>query len=521
MELTILALAFLGGAIAGRLQLPVFVGYLITGLVLGSVGIGVTDALEHAGEIGVLLLLFGIGLHIRLDTLLSKEVLLAGGAHLLMSTALFVIIAQFLGLSLKEALVWGVLLGFSSTVLAAKTLEGSGALSTYYGRVAIGILILQDVVAIAVMAVASDAQPSLAALLLVPAALMFRWLLPLIIDRIYNDELQLLLAVLVALGAAEAFHYLNLSGELGAILAGALVARHQKSEQLGHRLWALKEILLVAFFVGIGLQVSPSQEDWAIASVLTLMLPLKAWLFFAVLVAVGLRARTAFLTGTVLTSYSEFTLIAGAVAHEAGMLSASGLSILALTTVLSFVIHLPVNRLSQRLYDYYRPWLHRFERDCPHPDQYVIDCESASHLVLGMGRTGTAAYRYLDRCGASVLGMDTDAAVLERHRAEGRRITQGDSQDAELWSGVSLSDIEGVVITLPSFDGRLRVVGLLREQAPNALISTFALHEGEVTALREAGADRVSFLLAEAGERLAELSMGSATDVVEPDPVSA
>ena len=516
-----MALAFLGGAIAGRLQLPVFVGYLITGLLLGSAGIKVTETLEHAGEIGVLLLLFGIGLHIRLPTLLSKAVLLAGGVHLLMSTAVFVGIAQFLGLPLQEALVWGVLLSFSSTVLAAKTLEGSGALSTYYGRTAIGILILQDVVAIGVMSVASDAQPSLWALALVPAALLFRWCLPLIIDRLHNAELQLLLAVLVALGVAEAFHAFGLSGELGAIMAGALVAHHEKSEQLGHRLWALKEILLVAFFVGIGLHVSPTADDWAVASVLTLMLPLKAWLFFALLVAVGLRARTAFLTGTVLTSYSEFTLIAGAMAHAGGMLSASGLSILALTTVLSFVIHLPVNRLSQRLYDYYRPWLHRFERDCPHPDQYACNMDEATHLVLGMGRTGTAAYRYLDRSGAQVLGMDTDASVLERHRAEGRRMTQGDSQDAELWSGVSLSEIEGVVITLPSFDGRLRVTGLLREQAPNALISTFALHEGEVTALQEAGADRVSFLLAEAGERLAELSMGSEVVALTADPGSA
>lgn len=521
MELTILALAFLGGAIAGRMQLPVFVGYLITGLLLGSAGISVSDPLEHAGELGVLLLLFGIGLHIRLETLLSKEVLVAGGAHLLMSTGVFVVIAGFLGLPWQEALVWGVLLSFSSTVLAAKTLEGSGALSTYYGRVAIGILILQDVVAIAVMSVASDAQPSPWALLLVPAALLFRWLMPFVIDRLQNDELQLLLAVLVALGVAEAFHYFGLSGELGAILAGALVARHEKSEQLGHRLWALKEILLVAFFVGIGLKVSPSGDGWAVASMLTLLLPLKAWLFFALLVAVGLRARTAFLTGTVLTSYSEFTLIAGALAHEAGMLSGAGLSILALTTVLSFVIHLPVNRLSQRLYDYYRPWLHRFERDCPHPDQYALDMDRATHLVLGMGRTGSAAYRYLDRSGAQVLGMDTDASVLERHRSEGRRMAQGDSQDAELWSGVSLKGIEGVVITLPSFDGRLRVTGLLREQAPDALISTFALHEGEVTELRNAGADRVSFLLAEAGERLAELSMGSATDVLEADPASA
>lgn len=521
MELTILALAFLGGAIAGRCQLPVFVGYLITGLLLGSAGVTVTETLEHAGEIGVLLLLFGIGLHIRLPTLLSKDVLVAGGAHLLMSTAVFVLIAQFLGLPLQEAIVWGVLLSFSSTVLAAKTLEGSGALSTYYGRVAIGILILQDVVAIAVMSVASDAQPSLWALALLPAALLFRWCLPLLIERLHNDELQLLLAVLVALGVAEAFHVFGLSGELGAILAGALVAHHEKSEQLGHRLWALKEILLVAFFVGIGLQVSPSADDWAVASLLTLMLPLKAWLFFALLVAVGLRARTAFLTGTVLTSYSEFTLIAGAMAHAGGLLSASGLSILALTTVLSFVIHLPVNRLSQRLYDYYRPWLHRFERDCPHPDQYACNLGSASHLVLGMGRTGSAAYGYLDRSGADVIGMDTDVSVLERHRSEGRRVTQGDSQDAELWSGISLANIAGVVVTLPSLDGRLRVTGLLREQAPDALISTFALHEGEVSALQDAGADRVSFLLAEAGERLAELSMDAAQDAPEADPASA
>ncbi|MES1927293.1 cation:proton antiporter [Salinisphaera sp. T31B1] len=506
MELIWLALALGGGLAAARLQLPVFVGYLMVGLALGLVGQQSTPLLVEAGEIGVLLLLFGVGLHLRPATLFNRPVLIGGGLHLTASLLVLGVVAWALGLTAIEALLCALLLSFSSTVLAAKTLDTAGELGAFHGRLAIGILIVQDCVAVLVMIAVSETALSWWTLIVLPGLACLRWPLLWLLSAIDSDELLLLAAALLALGVARLFTELGLSAELGAIAAGALVAAHPRGQALAAHLWAVKELLLSAFFLSVGLQVSPGLTDWALAAALALLLPAKAWLFFALLVSLGLRARTAFLTGNALTSYSEFTLIAGMAAHAQGLLSSTVLSVLTLATVLSFVIHLPHNRLGHAIYDRFERGLRAFERDVPHPDEPVASIGAAHYLVLGMGRTGTAAYDFLRRSGQTAAGLDTDPDVLSRHVAAERRVAYGDAQDRELWRDLRLRSVRGAVVALPNAPGRLRATRLLREYAPQLVISTFAMHAHEAEALREAGADNVSYLLAEAGERMAELS---------------
>lgn len=506
-ELLYLTTALAGGAAASRLKLPVFVGYLGVGVAFGMAGHTPDELLLQAGEAGVLLLLFGVGLHLRPRNLFSLPMMLGGFLHLAISTTVCVVAARYMGFAWGEALLWGLLLSLSSTVLAAKTLDSGGELTAFHGRVAIGILILQDIVAIAILVVVSNTATSLwslgvVALLLAVRNPLQKWML-----AINSDELQLLAAVLLALGVAELFSIVNLNPELGAITAGALIAKLPLSETLADRIWSVKELLLVGFFLSIGMRASPSVEHWELVVAFTILLPFKAWLFFALLVLLGLRARTAFLTGASLTSYSEFMLIAGASANAHGLLSSAGLNVLTLVTVISFAIHLPINRLSHQLYDRFQGMTRHFERDMSHPDEPASSIGAAQYLVLGMGRTGTAAYDFLRRRGEKVTGLDTDPEVLSFQLAAGRRVAYGDAQDRELWRALRLTSVLGAVVALPRADARLRTTELLREYAPKVVISNFAMYQHEAEQLRAAGADNVSSLLAEAGERLAELSL--------------
>ncbi|MDP8925396.1 MAG: cation:proton antiporter, partial [Actinomycetota bacterium] len=142
-------MAFVLGLVASALRLPPLVGYLGAGLALYGFGATGTELLHEIGHIGVLLLLFTVGLHLRLKSVLRPEIFGAGVAQLAISAVLFSAIGVALGLDPVAAVIIAVVLGFSSTVLAAKTLEGKSELEAYHGRTAIGILILQDIVAIA------------------------------------------------------------------------------------------------------------------------------------------------------------------------------------------------------------------------------------------------------------------------------------------------------------------------------------------------------------------------------------
>ncbi len=254
MDALWLALAFLLGLGARHLGLPALVGYLIAGFLLNALGQHDTPLLAHLAHAGVLLLLFSVGLKLKLKSLIRPDVWGGGGLHLMVS-ALGLGFAFWLvsGLALAQALVLAATLSFSSTVLAAKVLEEKAELRAFHGRLAIGILIIQDLAALALMALAGAATPTWWSFLI----FMLPALQPLIekvLDWSGHDELLVLfgLALTLVIGGLG-FEQIGLSPELGALLLGALLAGHSRSMELSRALWSLKEVLLVGFFLEIGL----------------------------------------------------------------------------------------------------------------------------------------------------------------------------------------------------------------------------------------------------------------------------
>ena len=509
LELLWLAIAFLCGLIAHRFGIPIFVGYIIAGLIIAATGQDITERVEELSHLGVILLLFTVGLHLRLRSVFSKPVLIGGSVHLVLSALLFMIAMPLLGWRVEQAAFLGLVLAFSSTVLAAKDLEVRHELGAYHGRVAIGILLLQDIAAIGVLIYLDQAASLndqwIAIAIAIPVAIVIRPFLSKLVAYVHDDDLMLVLSALLAMGAAGFTEWAHIGGEVGALCAGAMLADHARAHEMRRRLWDLKEFFLVAFFFLVGVHSFPEPgallEVLGISALILLLLPFKAALFFSLLTLLGLRARTAFLTGAALTSYSEFTLLAGLLAMEAGLISSVQFSVLGLVTAISFAINLPINRLINRIYSRYEVTLTRMERhDKPHPDDQATHFGRATHLIFGMGRTGRAAYDYLVANGYRPLGLDVDPVKIQRNLDSNRRVVYGDVQDPEFWESSDLSGLKGIIVAVPSLDARLDAVRRTHGDTP---ISTFAINDDELSKLLEAGPASISHVLTDAGIRIA------------------
>lgn len=494
------------GLLSYSAGLPPLVGHLLAGFLASflaqTYGIQETGhhVLGHLSHFGVLLLLFAIGLKLDFKSLLRSHVLGAGLIHFVISAlTLFAGLKLFLSLETQEALILGAALSFSSTVLSAKVLDSKRELRAYHGRLAIGVLILQDLIALAVMIFLAPGPSKLNfwtfSLVLLP---LLRPLLYKIMDVCREDELLLMFGAFLAIALGGfGFEVLGLSSELGALVFGVLIGPHKKSAHLGKLLWGVKEILLVGFFLEIGLKGTPDFEDLKFAGVLLLVLPLKGVLFFILFTSFRLRARTSFLSALSLTAYSEFALIVSSVVLE------SWLTPLALCVGLSFVISAPFNKKCHFIYEKLYSKLLLFERDTRHPDEQPIELGDAEVLIMGMGRTGSAAYHRLKET-FKVRVMDSDPSKVEAYKDKGFPIFYGDAEDYQLWEKLDLTCIKAVLLCLPDQEAKMEALRKLRARRFKGVVAGHSLNQEEALELKDCGADEVYLTLSEAGHSLAD-----------------
>ena len=507
MEILWLSLAYVLGLLMQALRLPPLVGYLVAGIVLSVSGVHVeTEFIHEIGHLGVLLLLFTVGLHLRIKNILRSEVFGGGGIHLAVNATIFFGLSLLFGFETVESIIIGVLLGFSSTVLAAKALEARGELGAYHARVAIGILILQDLVAIVILALTGGGLPSIWSLALL-ALPLFRPLLLKLLVLSGHEELQLLFGLILAVGTGTVFEKLGLSSELGALAAGALVSGHAQADELAEKLWGLKEAFLVGFFLEVGLAGLPDMDSLVFGAVILLLLPVKSVLYFFFLVGFKLRSRNSFTVTTTLSSYSEFTLIAGAAAASEGFIPESVVIVFALVTAASYAINAPLASNANKLWNRFEFQLIPFERDVKHPGQQIANLGGAHYLVVGMGQAGTAAYDYLKSRDYAVIGMDSDPARIQNNLKDKRRVVYGDAYDPELWQNIDLSEINAIMLTIPNQQTKLQATKMLRENKFTKNIYALTIRDDEFNDLNKAGANAVCLPIRQAGERLAEYSI--------------
>ena len=504
MEALWIGAAFALGLIGRQFGLPPLAGYLIAGFVLHAFRFESTPILDAVAHYGVLLLLFSVGLKIDLRGLLHQSILGTAALHLSITASLLgLVLLASTDLSFEGALFLAVTLGFSSTVLAAKVLDDRREIRAFHGRIAIGVLIIQDLVAVGLLSFSGGQMPSPFALLLLGLPLI-RPLLHRLLEVSGHDELLVLFGLLLALVGGSAFEQLGMSSELGALVLGGLLSGHGKAVELFKSLWSLKEAFLVGFFLQISLTGWPDETGLLYLGLLMLILPFKSLLFYVLLLAFRLRSRSAFLVTLSLSSYSEFALICIPVGIQAGWISAEWAVILALAITLSFMVTAPLNRVAHIIYARWGSKLLPLETTERHPDEQPLLLGRSHVVVLGMGRAGTAAYDFLTGHGIRVAGLDSDPTKVTVHRKAGRRVMFADGEDPGLWHQLELDEVQAVLMTMPDAQSTSLSTSELRSHGFTGVIGVTNRHHDEDQSLLEAGVDMTFLTYEESGVGLAE-----------------
>jgi len=516
MEFILLFVAFTSGFACKIINLPPLIGYLIAGFVLNAMGYSTSDSLITVAELGITIMLFTIGLKLNVKDLGKTEVWLTSLAHSLVwviSVTLIILLLINLSvpfiadLSAQQAALIGFAFSFSSTVCVVKILEESGESKTRHGKVAIGILVVQDILAVLFLVAATGKLPSIYALalfLLIPAIPLLRKLL----EEAGHGELLPLSGLVFALGGYFLFELVGVKGDLGALVMGVLLAPSSKAAELSKSLLSFKDLFLIGFFLTIGLTALPTLEMIAIAFIFTLLLPLKYMLFFSLFAGLRLRVRSSYLSSLVMSNYSEFGLIVIAVAAGAGMLNPDWLVIMALSVSFSFVLSSLLYRRSHAHYASVKDKIKRFQSDKMLDEDRYPCLSDVEVMVIGMGRVGRGAFAALtNSLGDSVCGMDADTQRVAKLNAKGRNAIVGDGENIDLWENLDLSNVKLVLLALPAVEDSSNVTSQLRNAAYKGQIAAIARYKDEVDPLLKKGVDKVFNFFNDAGLGFAEESI--------------
>ncbi|MBT4107999.1 MAG: potassium transporter Kef, partial [Proteobacteria bacterium] len=345
-DTTWIGLAFFLGLGAKLLGLPPLVGFLVTGFALNALGVSGGDTLQKIADIGITLLLFTVGLKLELKTLMKPYVWAVSSIHMVLVVAMFgvsaVILAAwgaplFTGMTLKHAAILAFALSFSSTVFVVKVLEDKAEIKSQFGKIAIGILVMQDLAAVIFLAASAGKVPTLWALtlfLLIPLRHVFFRLL----EKSGHGELLALFGLALALGSAEIFELTGIKGDVGALVVGVLIAHHPKSSELSKTMLSFKNLFLVGFFLSVGMAGNLTVTATVIAIALVPFVFVKSVLFFFLLNRFHVRSRNSLLTSLSLNNFSEFGLIVAAIGVSHNWLDPQWLVVMSIALSLSFLV---------------------------------------------------------------------------------------------------------------------------------------------------------------------------------------
>ena len=510
--------AFAGGYIARRLGLPTLVGYLVAGLFIGPFTpgfVGDQSSISQLAEMGVIFMMFGVGLHFSLKDLWNVRRIAIPGALLqtLIATAFGFGLTQLWGWSVNASLVLGLAISVASTVVLLRGLADNGLLNTPHGKVAIGWLVFEDLFTVlilvlmpALLSTGGNPLESLVvalvktgvfvALMLFLGAKVLPWLL-LRIAYTRSRELFILAVVALALGTAfGAAELFGVSLALGAFLAGVIISESDVSHQVGADIIPFRDIFSVLFFVSVGMLVDPAYVLANIGQVLALTALVvvgKAVITLLLSFVLPGSGRTLVVVAAGLSQIGEFSFIVGQAGVSLGVLSQPQYGLILAAAVLSIVLNplmfraIPVTeRLLRRL-----PLLwNRMERGGPTPD--TGDAGLHDHVIIvGYGRVGMHIGRVLDHLKLPYLVVEQDAARATSMQQAGAHVLFGDAANSEVLSHSGLEHACALVVTVSDETTAELVVASARQHAPDLPIIARAGTESGLERLATLGANDI------------------------------
>ncbi len=537
------AAAWVLGLITQRLGLSPIVGYLLAGVAIGphTPGfVGDVHLAQQLAEVGVILLMFGVGIHFNLKDLMAVRRIAIPGAIGQSLVAMLATVAVFhvLGWPLMSTLVLGMSLAVASTVVLLRVLMDRNMLATSHGHAAVGWLVVEDVLTVLALVLVpmmgpdragAPGSPALAigwavlklallvALVLLAGSRIVPWVLTMV-ARLRSSELftltVLVLSVAIAVGAYTLF---GASVALGAFLAGMVVAQSPVSHQAAADALPMRDAFAVLFFVSVGMLFDPAflvAQPLLVAAGLAIVLVVKPLAAVVIVAALGYPARTALTVALGLAQIGEFSFILAQVARGSGLLAESGMHLIVAIAIISITLNPLLFGSLDRLENAARrrPALWRLLNGRANRRAAALNApaqaaaasfEKPPTLIVGYGPVGRVVDALVRDAGLPTVIIDSNIDTVRGLAKSRRAAIFGDATRREVLEQAGVRRAAHMVVTLPHSEGRSTLVAAAKELNPAIEVTVRARYLAEHDGLRRAGANRIVYEEGEAGIALA------------------
>ena len=535
-----LGFAFVFGMIATRLRLSPLVGYLIAGVVIGPFTPGfVGDAhlAAELAEIGVILLMFGVGLHFSLDDLLSVRAIALPGAlaQIAVATLLGVGMGNLMGWTLEAGIVFGLALSVASTVVLLRALQERRVMQTEKGRIAVGWLIVEDlamVLALVLLPTWAGIRDQMAeaggfgwaqfqeigwallltlgkvgafiAIMLVVGKRLIPWILHRVVHLGSRELFRLgvlAIALGVALGASEFF---GVSFALGAFFAGMIMGESELSQQAANETLPLRDAFAVLFFVSVGMLFDPMtlvRDPWPLLGALAIVVIGKSVAAVLIMSMFKQPRDSSALIAASLAQIGEFSFILAGLGAGLGMLPEEGRDLILGAAILSIVL----NPLVFLVADRFVPKAGAAEPEPPKPGRH------GRAIIVGHGRVGSRISLALRQARVEYSVIEDQQDVVERLHSEGVPAIAGNAVSIDVLKAAAVESAQLIYVPVPDGFEAGRIVEIARQLNPGIRIFARSHSDAEIEHLRTFGADVIV-----SGEQEIALAMINATDLARP-----
>ncbi len=495
------------------LKQPAIIGYILSGILAGPSLFNIiqaTTTLETFSHIGVALLLFFVGLSLNPKVIkdVGRVALLTGIGQVVFTSGIGFLIVRALGYSLIASVYIAVALAFSSTIIIMKLLSDKRDLDSLYGKISVGFLIVQDFIAIIILLVisssgsgASLSSVAIESILKASGAMLILFLLtvyflPKLTSFIAkNQEYLLLFSISWCFVIASAFFYLNLSIEVGALLAGMTLSMSPYQFEISSKMKPLRDFFIVLFFIMLG-------SEMVFANVLDNIGVILITSFFVlignpiivmiIMGSMGYTKRNSFLSGLTVAQISEFSLIVITMAIAAGHIPSEVLSLVTAVGLITFTGSTYMILYSNQLYSFLSPYLSVFEKKGKKVDEKSHHKHKQYDVILfGYNRIGFDVLRSLKKLKKKFLVVDFNPEIIAQLSEEGYDCKYGDANNDEFLNEINLTKAKMIISTIPTIETNLLLLYKIRSVNKKAIISVVSHQIEESLRLYEAGATYV------------------------------
>ncbi len=510
---TVIILAVIISGTLRLLKQPLIIGYIITGILAGPLLLNIVksaDTVAALSHFGIVFLLFvaGLSLNPRVLKSVGKVSLITGIGQVLFTTFIGFFIAKLLGFSDIASLYIAIALTFSSTIIIVKLLSDKGDLQVLYGRISVGFLIVQDIIAVLILMLISsstggfDVMSLNAETILIGAgllsfiALFGIFALPRITETMAkSQELLLLFSIGWLLFLSVVFGYLGFSIEIGALLAGIMLSASPYHYEIKLKMNILRDFFILFFFVLLGSQM-------VFMNITESLLPIAVFSIFIlvgnpliVMILMGLMKytkRNGFLAGLTVAQISEFSLILVALGVKVGHVSNEILSVVTATGLITILGSTYMIMHANRLYPHISRYLGVFERRGKKVDEHIYHRGRHYDIILfGYDEVGLSLLKSIKNLGKKFLIIDYDPDKITRLAREGYDCRYGDANDTEMLNELDFSRAGMIISTVPDTETNLLLTKKIRKTNKEVIIIIVSHHSGEALKLYESGATYV------------------------------